>query len=86
VLAFEYLMEAGEGPRLKGMLAHVAEHLGNTPAIARKSYVHPALVELARSGKGHKLPARLPRATRWLSPGERGFIAFLEPRKPRRVQ
>lgn len=86
VLAFEYLMQAGEGPRLKGMLEHVAEHLGNTPAIARKSYIHPALVELARTGKGRKLPARLPRATRWLTPGERGFLAFLEPRKPRSVQ
>ena len=75
VLAFEYLMEAGDGPRLKGMLAHVAEHLCNTPAIARKSYIHPALIELAKTGKGRKLPAKLPRATRWLSPGERGFRA-----------
>lgn len=86
VLAFEYLVEAGEGPRLKGMLEHVAEHLCNTPAIARKSYIHPALVELARTGKGRKLPEKLPRATRWLSPAERGFLAFLEPRKRRNVQ
>lgn len=78
VLAFEWLLEAEPGAKLKGMLAHVAEHLGNTPAIARKSYVHPALVELARTGKGRKLPARLPRATRWLSAGERGFLAYLE--------
>jgi DNA topoisomerase-1 len=86
VLAFEYLMQAEEGPRLKGMLAHVSEHLCNTPAIARKSYVHPILVELARTGKGRKLPAKLPRATRWLSPGERGFLAFLETRKHRSLQ
>jgi DNA topoisomerase-1 len=65
------------------MLAHVAEHLGNTPAIARKSYIHPALVELALNGKGRKLPGRLPRATRWLTSAERGFLAFLEPRKTR---
>lgn len=81
VLAFEYLMEKDEGPRLKGMLAHVAEHLGNTPAIARKSYVHPALVELARTGKGRKLPAKLPRPARWLTPGERGFLSFIEPKR-----
>ncbi|MBO9498063.1 MAG: DNA topoisomerase IB [Novosphingobium sp.] len=86
VLAFEYLMEAGDGPRLKGMLAHVAEHLCNTPAIARKSYIHPALIELAKTGKGRKLPAKLPRATRWLSPGERGFLAFIQPRKHRSLQ
>ncbi|WEK47794.1 MAG: DNA topoisomerase IB [Candidatus Andeanibacterium colombiense] len=83
VLAFEYLMEQEEGPRLKGMLAHVSEHLGNTPAIARKSYVHPALVELARTGNGRKLPARLPRATRWLTSGERGFLAFIDRKSSR---
>ena len=80
VLAFEHLIESvGSGASLKAMLAPVAEALGNTPAISRKSYVHPALIELARSG-GLKVEMRirLPRAMRYLRPAERGLIAFLD--------
>lgn len=79
-LAFEWLVEShrrgGKGT-LRDMLAHVAEHLGNTPAIARKSYIHPALIACARSGEGLDLGAGLPRRTRWLSRYERGLAAFL---------
>ncbi len=80
VIAYRAIVEAGPaGIGLKAMLAPVAAALGNTPAISRKSYVHPALIALARSGglKGEP-PVRLPRATRWLDPAERGLIAFLE--------
>jgi DNA topoisomerase-1 len=65
---------------LKTMLEQVADALGNTPAISRKSYVHPALIELAKSGGQAEWRAatKLPRATQWLSREERGFIAFLE--------
>ena len=80
VLAFKALVEAGsKGLSLKTMLEPVAAALGNTPAISRKSYVHPALIELARAGglKGEE-PLRLPRATRYLSGAERGLVAFLE--------
>ena len=46
VIAFEQICAAGEeGVGLKAMLEPVAEALGNTPAISRKSYVHPALIE-----------------------------------------
>ncbi|MET0239551.1 MAG: DNA topoisomerase IB [Sphingobium sp.] len=64
---------------LKAMLETVAAMLGNTPAISRKSYVHPALIELAKSDgqEEWRKAVRLPRATRWLSREERGFIAFL---------
>src|SRR5690606_9993772 len=77
VLAFECL--AGDRRcGLGAMLDHVAEGLGNTPAIARKSYVHPALIELARSPEERaELPA-LPRATQWLTRPERGLIAYLD--------
>lgn len=78
VLAFEWLAEAQETAKLRDMVAHVAEHLGNTPAVARKSYVHPALIEVAQSGAVGDFPGKLPRATRWLSASERGLIAFLE--------
>ena len=80
VLAFEHIIERLEsGCSLKSMLEPVAEALGNTPAISRKSYVHPALIELARSG-GLKVEMRirLPRTTRYLRAAERGLIGFLD--------
>ncbi|MET0364745.1 MAG: DNA topoisomerase IB, partial [Sphingobium sp.] len=41
VTAFSCLYHSDGKPGLKSMLACVAEALGNTPAISRKSYVHP---------------------------------------------
>jgi DNA topoisomerase-1 len=79
-LAFEWLASASEGG-LREMLAFVSAELCNTPAIARKSYVHPALVALAKEGSSaFRETLRLPRKTRWLSPHERGLIAFLAER------
>lgn len=53
---------------------------GNTPAIARKSYIHPILLEIA-SNKDAQDRLRselcLPRKTRRLSRYERGLIEFL---------
>lgn len=78
VIAFEALAHADEDIGLNTMLEPVTEALGNTPAIARKSYVHPALIDLA---KGDQTAFRehldLPRATRYLDRYERGLIAFL---------
>jgi DNA topoisomerase-1 len=79
MLAFEWLADGAQGT-LADMLAHVADHLGNTPAVARKSYVHPALIELAKSGKREKACGKLPPATRWLTRYERGLLAFLDGR------
>ncbi|WP_033919694.1 DNA topoisomerase IB [Sphingomonas sp. 37zxx] len=79
-IAFETLALAEAPIGLKAMLEPVTEALGNTPAIARKSYVHPALVELAKDKAAQtdmRAALRLPRATRYLSRGERGLIAFL---------
>jgi DNA topoisomerase-1 len=80
VLAYQAIVTAGsDGISLKAMLEPVAAALGNTPAISRKSYVHPALIELARAGglRGQKA-IRLPRPTKYLSGFERGLLAFLE--------
>ena len=67
---------------LKTMLDAVAERLGNTPAIVRKSYIHPAVTAAARGEAPiAELPDRLPRKTRWLSGVERGLIAFLETKR-----
>ena len=66
VIAFEQI--AGEGGRRAHQRRHVvepvAEALGNTPAISRKSYVHPALIEAAkeRSARSAGRHAPAPRA------------------------
>ncbi|THD38021.1 MAG: DNA topoisomerase IB [Sphingomonas sp.] len=86
VIAFETLASADKDIGLKTMLEPVTEALGNTPAIARKSYVHPALIDLAKNGQARfRETLALPRATRYLDRYERGLIAFLEAgAKPRR--
>lgn len=76
-IAFETL--ATSHVSLKEMIAPVAEALGNTPAISRKSYIHPALITLCQDGQDEwRQGLRLPRRTRYLSRGERGLIAFLD--------
>jgi DNA topoisomerase I len=80
-IAFEALATAAAPIGLKTMLEPVVEALGNTPAIARKSYVHPALVALAKDKPAQtamRERLRLPRTTRHLTRAERGLIAFLQ--------
>ena len=48
VIAFDQMLTQGGGKArisLKTVLEPVAEALGNTPAISRKSYVHPRLID-----------------------------------------
>ena len=79
LLAYQALSDATCDLTLKQMLAPVTAELGNTPAIARKSYVHPALIALVKSGQAaFRTGLRLPRAAGGLSRAERGLIAFLE--------
>jgi len=81
LLAFEHIMTASKSGKLslKPMLEEVAAALGNTPAISRKSYVHPALIELCRQGKGDAICAlKLPRATKYMTGAERALIGFLD--------
>ncbi|MGI4878042.1 MAG: DNA topoisomerase IB [Janthinobacterium lividum] len=76
VIAFTAIRDGA--PTLKAMLEPVAAALGNTPAISRKSYVHPALIALVNDGRtGELVGTKLPRPTRYLSAAERGLIAFL---------
>jgi DNA topoisomerase-1 len=78
VIAFEQVCAAGdEGVGLKAMLEPVAETLGNTPAISRKSYVHPAVIEAVTTAPRRRLSLQCPRSTKYLSSAERGLIAFL---------
>lgn len=78
VLGFSVLARAREKVPLKLLLEEVSDHLGNTPTIARKSYVHPAVLALIESQAEWRQGLRLPRATRWLSREERGLIHLLE--------
>ncbi|HEX8641560.1 MAG TPA: DNA topoisomerase IB [Allosphingosinicella sp.] len=80
VIAFKEMVNRAEEKgrvRLKSVIAPVAEALGNTPAISRKSYVHPALIEAAKEA-GAIGERKLPRSTRYLSSAERGLIEFLD--------
>jgi DNA topoisomerase-1 len=78
VIAFEQICAAGdEGVGLKAMLEPVAEALGNTPAISRKSYVHPAVIDAVKDAPRRRLSLQCPRPTKYLSSAERGLIAFL---------
>ena len=89
VIAFEALAGAETYLGLNAMLEPVTEALGNTPAIARKSYVHPRLIELARDRAAQaafRAALHLPRATHYLSRAERGLIAFLDESVPRHAK
>jgi DNA topoisomerase-1 len=78
VLAFKLLAEAETPLTLKDLMTQVSEHLGNTPAMARKSYVHPAVIALVESQQRWRAKLKLPRDSKWLSKYERGLIKLLE--------
>jgi DNA topoisomerase I len=78
VLALKVLAEAEGQVTLKAMLEEVADHLGNTPAVTRRSYVHPAVIALVDRQQKWRDGLRLPRPTRWLAREERALIDLLE--------
>ena len=78
VMAFRLLGEATEKLTIKAVLEQVAQHLGNTPAVTRKSYVHPAVIELIGRQEEWRKTLRLPRAQPHLNEWERGLLEFLE--------
>lgn len=79
LLAFEMLASAKEDVPLNALLDHVSSHLGNTPTIARKSYIHPALIDLAKGDQaGWRASLQLPRKTKFMTREERGLVAMLE--------
>jgi DNA topoisomerase-1 len=78
VIALEHVATAaasGIKVKLAELLVPVAAALGNTPTIARKSYVHPSVLERAAEIVDAQ---RLPRKTRWLTSAERALIALLD--------
>ena len=86
VIAFEQLLAKDEAEKLsvKTMIEPVAEALGNTVTISRKSYVHPSLIDAVKDRPADPLRGMSrPRARRNLSSTETAFLKFLA-RKPRR--
>jgi len=77
-IAFELLARAERPMTLKALMEEVSDRLGNTPAIARKSYVHPAVVALVDRQQKWRKSLKLPPKTKWLSSEERGLLALLE--------
>ena len=81
-IGLQTLAEAGaeaEGAlSVKALAEAVSERLGNTPAIARKSYIHPAVIALVDRQMKWRAGLKLPRATQWLTPHERALIVLLE--------
>ncbi|HUG45306.1 MAG TPA: DNA topoisomerase IB [Sphingomicrobium sp.] len=85
VIAFGKLLDAEEGQHtsVQTMVEPAAEALGNTVAISRKSYVHPALIKTVKDNPGDPLGGvTRPRDWKWLSSAEVGFLKFLESKKP----
>lgn len=57
-------------------IRRTAEHLGNTPAVCRKSYIHPGLLEAFTSGE--PMPPEPPRGAAGAATHELAVLAFLE--------
>jgi DNA topoisomerase-1 len=87
VIAFEQLLASADARiSVKTMIEPVAEALGNTVAISRKSYVHPRLIEAVREDPVDPLHGmKRPRARRRLSSAETAFLAYLK-KKPRKAR
>ncbi|WP_037500938.1 DNA topoisomerase IB [Sphingomonas jaspsi] len=86
VIFFEQLLDSAEAEKLslKSVLEPVAEALGNTPAISRKSYVHPRLIEAVQADPRDPLHGMArPRPRKRLSTAETGFLKFLKARPKR---
>ncbi|MDP5029215.1 DNA topoisomerase IB [Paraglaciecola sp.] len=81
VIAFKQLYNAKGALRLNSMLDEVSTVLGNTPTIARNSYIHPDIIALCKEAENDQEHWRkhfiLPRKTKYLSRYERGLLAFL---------
>jgi DNA topoisomerase I len=94
-LALCDLMTAAEATptkkNLRTAIEQVAERLGNTPAICRKSYIHPVVMESYLAGEtvkvdGARLKNVASRSPHLLGPEEKAVLVFLKSKlaRPRR--
>lgn len=87
VIAFEKLLEREEQSRISvtTVVEPVAEALGNTVAISRKSYVHPAIIDAVKERPRDPLRGmKRPPERKWLSSAEVALCKFLNSRARRR--
>jgi DNA topoisomerase I len=80
VIACEQLLKKAEDARItvKTVVEPVAQALGNTPAISRKSYVHPQLLEAVKTDPRDPLSGmERPRSRKRLSTSEVALLEFL---------
>jgi DNA topoisomerase-1 len=87
VIALNQLLKKAEDARIsvKTVVEPVAEALGNTPAISRKSYVHPKLLEAVKEDSRDPLDGmERPPARKWLSSAEVALLEFLARRGKKR--
>jgi len=93
VIALEQMLKKAEDARItvKTVVEPVAEALGNTPAISRKSYVHPGLLEAVKEAPRDPLDGmERPRGRKRLSSAEVALLEFLarggkKRRRPKRA-
>ena len=89
VIAMDQMLKKAENARItvKTMIEPVAEALGNTEAMSRKSYVHPRLIDAVKDDARDPLNGmERPRARKRLSSSEVALIQYLSKRKRRRAQ
>jgi DNA topoisomerase-1 len=87
VIAMEQMLKKAEDARItvKTVLEPVAEALGNTEAMSRKSYVHPELIDAVKDDPRDPLKGMArPRARKRLSSAEVAVINYLSKRPRRR--
>jgi DNA topoisomerase-1 len=80
VIACDQMLKKAEHARisLKTVIEPVAEALGNTPAISRKSYVHPKLLEAVKEDSRDPLSGmERPRGRKRMSSSEVALLHFL---------
>jgi DNA topoisomerase I len=84
VIALDQLLKKAENARIsvKTVIEPVAEALGNTPAVTRKAYVHPQLLEAVTEDSRDPLDGmERPPARKWLSSAEVALLQFLAPKR-----
>jgi len=80
VIAFDQMLKKVENARIsvKTVIEPVAEALGNTPAISRKSYVHPRLLDAIKDDARDPLDGMVrPPPRKRMSSAEVGLLQFL---------
>lgn len=77
-MALDCLVQAEQRMTIGDLLDCVATKLGNTPAVTRKSYIHPAVIDLVERQDAWREQLALPRVTRHQSRIERALLEFLE--------